>query len=429
MKKEKLTGNLMNFITNATCAFTSVSQMKEILIENNYQELLETEEWQLTSGNYFVTRNDASIIAFKLEESAKDSFSIVASHCDTPALLLKPKGENVKDNYLKYNIMPYGGLLNYGWLDHPLSLAGRVIIKKDNIFIRKIVDFKEPILVVPSVAIHQNDKANSNLDLNMQIDLQPILSLSEKTNTWDKILKKHLKLKANETLCDYDLFAYNPLMPQVIGNDQELLLSPRIDNITSVYASLESFIESKSKNIPVFCCFNNEEIGSLTKEGADSNFLLDILKRIAASKNFDITTTLAKSFIVSSDNTHAIHPNHPEYADATGALKLGEGFAIVRETTSTTESYFSSLLKSICEEKKIMYQDSTAKNDLAGGSTLSGLSLRHVSITSIDVGIPQLAMHSSVEVCSINDFYNLYLMMLTFYNSYIEIKKENTKII
>ena len=206
------------------------------------------------------------------------------------------------------------------------------------------------------------------------------------------------------------------------------MVSPRIDNLTSVYSNLYSFINSKSSNIKIFCSFNNEEIGSLTIEGADSNFLIDIIKRICAKLDIDIASSLANSFIISSDNTHAIHPNHDEYADDTGAVYLDSGVAIIKESESTTNSISSSIIKTICNKNKIKYQDSTAKNDITGGSTLSGISLRHVSVMSIDVGIPQLAMHSSVEVCSINDVYELYKMMKAFYETKIS-KKENEIII
>jgi len=415
---KKFNDNLIKFIKKSTCSFTCIKEIENILKNNGYKELFETDNWNLEGNKFYIVRNDASIVAFFIPKEVRESFSIITTHCDTPSLLLKPNGAYVKENYLKYNVMPYGGLLNYGWLDHPLSLAGRILIKEEDTLKTKIVDFKKPMLIVPSVAIHQNDKANINLDLNMQIDLQPIVALSKNKKTWDKII-------GNDKIVDYDLFAYNIEEPILIN---DIFVSPRIDNITSVYASLESFLNTKSDNIKIFCSFNNEEIGSLTTEGADSSFLIDILKRIASYLNLDIAKTLANSFIISSDNTHAIHPNHTEYADDTGVLYLGKGFAIIKEEASTTNALSSSIIKEICNKNKIKYQDSTAKNDIAGGSTLSGISLRHVSVLSIDVGIPELAMHSSVETCSIKDIYELYKMMCAFYKTKI-IKKDNTIII
>ena len=413
MKKKEL----LELLLNATCTFTCTSYIKNILLKENFEEVKETEIWHLKEGKYFVTRNDASLIAFNIPKKATH-FQIITTHNDTPSLLLKPKGENISENYLSVNVMPYGGLLNYGWLDHPLSIAGRIYIKKNNKIKKKIIDLKETLAVVPSVAIHLNDKANSNLDLNMQTDLQPILGISEKALDFEKFLNKKLNLSQDEKLIDYDLFLYNNEKPSFFGINDELLLSPRIDNITSVSASFYAFLNATSlEHINIFCTFNHEEIGSLTKEGAESDFLIDTLKRIGASLNMDIASSLAKSFIISSDNTHAVHPNHTEYKDKTGNVYLNKGFAIIKEVSSTTDASFSSLLKNLCEEKKISYQNATLKNDLTGGSTLSSLSLRQVSVNSIDVGIGELAMHSSLEVCSFKDYEALYNMMKCFYNT------------
>ena len=414
---KKFNENLNNFILNSTCCYTCIEEIKKELNNNGFKELKEEDNWNLKSNKYYVVRNDASIIAFEIPD-ASDAFSIVTTHSDTPSLQLKPSGEFTKEKYLKFNVMPYGGLLNYGWLDHALSLAGRVIVKKNGFLETKIIDFKKPLLIIPSVAIHQNDQANTNLDLNMQIDLEPILSIN----------KNSFKDLFEEEVVDYDLFAYNLDKPVNLGIDNELFVSPRIDNLTSVYSGLISFLNSKSKNIKVFCSFNNEEIGSLTVEGADSNFLLDTLKRIAGYCNIDIATSLSNSFIVSSDNTHAIHPNHNELSDDTGKLYMGRGFAIVKEPTSTTNAISSSIIKTICNKHRIKYQEATARNDLVGGSTLSGLSLRHVSVLSIDVGIAELAMHSSVEVCALKDIEYLYKMMKAFYEAKIIKDKNKIKI-
>ena len=420
MKRE----DLISFIEKSTCSFTCVKEIEKNFIKKGFVKLQEIDNWNLKGNKFYITRNDASIIAFEIPKDNNKSFSIITTHLDTPSLILKPNGAYVKNNYLKYNVMPYGGLLNYGWLDRPLSLSGRIITKSNNKLESQVIDLKKPLLIVPSVAIHQNDQANSNLDLNMQTDMQPIISLSNNTNTWNNILKKAI----NKEIIDYDLYAYNIEQPYFIGNNKELLISPRIDNITSVYSSLLAFLKSKSKSIKVFCSFNSEEIGSLTKEGADSSFLMDVLKKIASFYDMDILKSLSSSFIISSDNTHAYHPNHSEYSDDTSSPCLGKGFTIIKEINSTTNSISSSIIKTICKKNKIKYQDATTKNDIATGSTLSGLSLRHVSVLSIDVGIAELAMHSSYETCSYNDIVSLYKMMLAFYESNIIINNNNYEI-
>ena len=424
MQKKDFINNLLSFIPKASCAFTGIKEIETILKEQNFSLLTEQEKWENIPPTFYVKRNDSSIIAVKIPKEKSNAFHIITTHIDTPSLELKPNGVYLNQNYLGYNVMPYGGLLNYGWLDKNLSIAGRICLKKKNNWETRIVDAQKTVAVIPSVAIHQNDMANSKLDLNMQVDLQPIFALTNDEKTWDSLYKIFFNLKKEEELGDFELFLYDNSLPTLFGFQEELLISPRIDNLTSVYSGLTAFLNSKPKNIAVFVAFNSEEIGSLTKEGAESSFLLDTLKRIASFLNLDITSTLAQSFIISADNTHAIHPNHPEYADKTSIGKMGEGFAIIKEVTSVTDAIFSSLLKDICCQEKIKFQNVTAKNDLAGGSTLSGLSLRHVSVSSIDVGIVELAMHSSKEVCATKDIYALYQIMKSFYNHSFIIKKE-----
>ncbi len=421
MNKNKFNKNLMKFIRNSTCSFTCVEEIKKVLNENGYIELFESNIDDIKTNKFYITRNDASIIAVEIPNVKSDSFMIVTTHTDTPALLLKPNCAYTKENYLKINAMPYGGLLDFGWIDHPLSLSGRVITKEENILKSKIIDFKKSMLIIPSVAIHQKSDSNTKLKLDEQIDLQPIICLSNNINVFDKILENEI----NNKVIDYDLYAYNNQEPILIGKSKEILISPRIDNLTSVYSGLVSFIESKSTTIKIFCGFDNEEIGSLTEEGADSNFLLNILKKISAKLDFDLSSSLQKSFIINSDNTHAVHPNHSEYADESGKAYLNNGVAIVREAGTSTNSISSSIIKTICNKNKIKYQDSTARNDITGGSTLSGINLRHVSILSIDIGIPQLSMHSSIETCSINDVYELYKLMYHFYKTKIIKEKGN----
>lgn len=427
MQKEKYIKDLCEFLRKGSCTYTVTETIKKELLKKDYQELLEEENWHLTSGNYFVTRNDASIIAFTIGENYQNSFNIITTHSDTPSFQIKPLNEFYEDGYLKINVAPYGGLLNYGWLDRPLSIAGKIIMKEDNTFTSKIIDFQKPCLTIPSLAIHQNDEANSNLDLNAQTDLIPIISLKEEKDFLRNKISKTFKIP-KEKIMDYDLMLYNTEEPNMIEN--EFLLAPRIDNLTSTFAAWKSLEEMKnSKNINIFCSFNSEEIGSLTKEGADSNFLLDTLKKIAASLKIDISTTLYNSFIISSDNTHAVHPNHSEKSDRTNRAYLNKGIVISKEMVSTTDALSSSIIRNLCKEENIPYQYFTSRNDSSSGSTLAGISLRHVSTTSIDVGLAQLAMHSSLECIGIEDVYSLKKLFTKFYQTSFQKKEKSTKII
>lgn len=415
---------LFHFIEQATCCFTGVQEIRRQLLEEGFIELLENEEWALDKNKkYFVIRNDASIIAFTLGNMA--SFHITCTHVDTPGFMIKPKNEIYEKNYLKINVFPYGGLLNYAWLDEALSIAGRVIVKRENHFFKEIIDLKEPLLCIPSVAIHQNSQANQNLALNDQIDMIPILSLTNKKEVLKSMLSQFLKLKANEELFDYDLFLYATAKPEFLGLKKEMILSPRLDDLACVFPALKSFIDNKNKNNnTIFCAFNSEEIGSLTKEGADSSFLMDILKRISAFLEKDLSIMISNSTILSADNTHATHPNHPGNSDINNEALLNKGIVVSKDASSTTDSITSSLFKGICDRKNVPYQDFVTKNDMTSGSTLSGISLRHVSIDSIDIGLGQLAMHGAKEIIGKEDSYFLYLAFKSFYETQI-IKQQN----
>ena len=417
MNNDSYNNSLFKFIEHSTCSFTCVSEIKNILISNGYKELSEGDKWDIQVGKYFVIRNDSSIIAFNIGSNYRDCFNIICSHGDTPGFSLKPNSEIYEYDYLKLNVCAYGGILNYGWMDRPLGIAGRVIYKNGDKYKKKIINLAEPRCVIPSEAIHQNDKANSDLDLNSQIDMIPIISLCDNKDTINDILCNEID---DKDICDYDLFLYNMDKPMYIGVNNEMILSPRIDDLTCTYANLMGFIESSNdNNINVMCIFNSEEVGSLTMEGADSSFLMDILKRICASLDIDISTSLYNSYVVSADNSHAVHPNHPNKSDVSNMGYMNKGILISRESGTMTDGMSSSIFKEICKEANVNYQDYVSRNDMTCGGTLSGLCTRHVSTTSIDVGIPQLAMHSSNEVIGSSDTYDTYRVFKKFFDTTI----------
>ena len=415
------TKKLIDFLKIGSCSFTSIKKIKKILIENDYYELKEDEDWTLNKNKYFIIRNDASLIAFNINRKA-EKFKIIATHSDTPSFIIKPNAEYYENGYLKLNIAPYGGILNYGFMDRPLSIAGRVIIKKQNEYEKKIIDIKKAIAIIPSIAIHQNDSANSNLDLNTEIDLMPIISLN-KNKSLTKLLIKELHTK--NKIFEYDLFLYNNELPQIINN--EFITSPRIDNLSCTFAGLKAFLESHNSDINVYVAFNNEEIGSNTYEGADSNFLIDTLKKICHKLNLDITKIFYNSIIVSTDNTHAKHPNNDNLSDHTNTPPLNSGIMIMKETNSSTNCITSTIFKHICEKNHIKYSYYTSRNDYATGSTLSNISLKHLSINSIDIGLVMLAMHSSYETIAINDIYLLYKVLKKFYEINYNIYNDTIK--
>ncbi len=400
---------LIEFLKKGTCIFTCINEIKKILLNNNYIELKENEKWNLDNKKYFIIRNDASLIAFHLNKKA-DKFKIVCTHGDTPSFSIKPNPEYYENGYQKLNIAPYGGILNYGFMDRPMSIAGRIITQKENKYQSHIIDLKEPVAIIPSIAIHQNDTANSNLDLNTEVDLMPIISLNKK-NTIENLIKNYTNIK--DKLFEYDLFLYNKEEPVIINH--EFLASPRIDNLSCTYAGLEAFLKSQGQDIDILVVFNSEEIGSNTLEGADSNFLIDTLKKISANLNLDLPITLNNSIVISADNTHARHPNHDELSDHTNTPPLNSGIMIMKETNSSTNSISSTIMRHICESENIKHSYYTSRNDYATGSTLAGASLKHLSINSLDIGLAMLAMHSSFEVISLKDSYFLYQALKKFY--------------
>ncbi len=418
---KEFNNELLKLLKKCSCPFTCIKEIKEILKNNNYEELNELNSWNLSNNKYFVIRNDASLIAFNIPKNITNQFKIISTHSDTPAFTIKPNPDYYENGYLKLNIAPYGGILNYGFMDRPMSIAGRLILKDNNTLKKEIIDLKETVAVIPSIAIHQNDAANTNLDLNTDVDLMPIISLN-KNYSLNKLLQE--KLKLTKEIYDFDLFLYPNEEPQIINN--ELILAPRIDNITCTYAALKAFLNNINDSINILAIFNSEEIGSNTFEGADSNFLIDTLKKICKELKLDLGTTLANSLIISADNTHAKHPNHDELSDHTNTPTLNNGILITKEINGTTNSITSSIFKKVCEDNNIKYSYYTSRNDFTGGSTQAGVSLKHLSINSLDVALPMLAMHSSMELIGINDTYLLSEAMSKFYQ--IKYKLENNQI-
>lgn len=431
---ENINENLMSFIDETPNAYYCVDNLRKILIENNFSELYENEIWNdlKEDGKYFVVRNDSSLIAFKMSDKKENiSFNIVSAHTDSPSFSVKPNADMFDGNYMKLNVSGYGGMLNYSWLDRPLSLAGRVVTLKDGVYEKQLVNVNKDLLIIPSQAIHINRDANEKLSLNHQVDMLPVVSLSNDKKLED-IIRENLSKSGNDIgkICDYDLYLYNRDSAKYVGLNDELILAPRLDDLASVFPAFTSFIESDNTNsINVLCAFNNEEIGSLTVQGADSTFLIDTLTRIAEASNIDLLTALNNTFIVSADNAHAHHPNAQSKSDPTNKVLLNNGVVIKHHINYTTDAVTSSLFKGICEYAEVPYQDFLCRSDMRCGSTLGRISQRHVGVDSVDIGLPQLAMHSTNETIGSKDVFYMYRSLLEFYNSSIIKEKNKIKII
>ena len=427
---KNLENNMIDFINNTPNAYSCADNLRKLLIDKGFIELYENDDWHNLEKNnkYFVVRGDSALIAFELPNNKeKIGFNIVAAHSDSPSFHIKPNSDIFENNYLKLNTDSYGGIINYSWLDRPLSLAGRVIIYEDGIYKTQIINIDKDLMIIPSQAIHINRDVNSKNELNLQIDMLPIISLSNKKSLID-IIMDYLDAKGitYDNICDYDLYLYNRDKGKFVGLNDEFILSPRLDDLASLFPAFTSFIEAKNSDvINVLCAFDNEEIGSLTKSGADSDFLISTLKRIADELNFNLYVALKNSFIVSADNAHAIHPNAQSKSDPTNKVFLNKGIVIKHHINYTTDSISSSIFKGICENANVPYQDFASRSDLRSGSTLGKINQSHVGVDSVDIGIPQLAMHSANETIGTKDILYMYKALLEFYNTQI-VKEKNT---
>ena len=412
---------LEEFLYKSKTAFHACENAAEILKKNGFTELKETKSWNLKkNGKYFVTRNGSALIAFDI--GGENAFNIVASHGDSPCFKIKANPVMKSDNYEKLNVERYGGGIFYSWLDTPLTIAGRVIISRDNELIAKVFT-SDHTFVIPSVAIHFNRTVNDGLKLNPQTDMSPIADILTDEISGDGLKKELEKFAQGGKVVDYDLYVVSAEKPFYAGFENELLCSPRIDNLTSAISSVEAICEASPKEIAVCYIADNEEVGSGTKQGAGSKFLFDVLSRIAKSlqKEDSLDEMLANSFIVSDDNAHAVHPNHPEYSDPTNRVKLGSGIVIKHHANQnyTTDAFSSAIIKQIFDGAKVGYQDFYTRSDMPCGGTLGAISSAQVSIKSVDIGIPQLAMHSAVETMAASDYETAKKGLIAFYSAKI----------
>lgn len=423
---------LLAFINKCPSVFHAVEAIKNELEAEGFEELLESKKWNIKQGKkYYVTRNSSSIIAFKTGESLDNySFNIVASHCDSPTFKIK---ENYKiesgKKYIQLNTEKYGGMIYSSWFDRPLSVAGRVIVKDEDCYRTKLVNIDKDLVLIPNVAIHMNKEVNSTMKYNEQIDLMPLYgSLDNEKDNFMDIVSEYAG-ENKENIISADLFLYNRMEPCIWGSDGEFMSSPKLDNLQCAYSTLKGFLKgSNSNSINVYCCFDNEEVGSGTKQGAASTFLEDVLKRIndnLGKTNEDYLCALSSSFMVSADNAHAVHPNHPEISDPTNRVYMNEGIVIKHNANQkyTTDAVSSALFKGYCTKANIPYQNYTNRSDMPGGSTLGNIASSKVSINMVDIGLPQLSMHSSYETAGTKDTYYLIKTMEEFFNSHIEEKE------
>lgn len=418
---------MMRFIEQSPSCYHVICNIKKQLEENGYRELSETMVWELNpGGKYYVTRNGSSLLAFEIPEKEAQSFQIAAAHSDSPTFKLKENAELVTDgHYVELNVEKYGGMLYAPWFDRPLSIAGRAIVETDGVLHIRLVDFGRDMVLIPNLAIHMDKKLNEGYTYNAQKDLLPVFGEGADTGKLKAQLAELLRVQEQQILAT-DLYLYNRVKGTVWGAEEEFISSARLDDLQCAYACLQGFLQGKPKqSINVLCVFDNEEVGSCTKQGADSTLLRDILERIGDSlgrSRQQQKAMLAGSFMVSADNAHAVHPNHPDKADPTNRPYMNRGIVIKCNANQryTTDAVSAAVFRKLCERASVPVQSYCNRSDVPGGSTLGNLSNRHVSLDTVDIGLAQLAMHSPYETAGIRDTAYLIQAMREFYSTGIQ---------
>ncbi|AKN32808.1 aminopeptidase [Clostridium carboxidivorans P7] len=415
----KKSQELIDFIYESPTAFHVVHNLKKLLSNYGFIELKEEDSWNLKKGGkYFVQKNNSALTAFVVGkgELEKDGFKIIGAHTDSPGFKIKPNADiEVEGEYVKLNTEVYGGPIINTWLDRPLSLAGRVTIKSKNPFYpeERLLNIKKPILIIPNLAIHMNRNINSGIELNRQKDILPLLSMVnekfEKEKYLIRVISQELGVK-EEDILDFDLFLYDTEKGCVMGLNDEFISSARLDDLIMVHSGIKALVNTEvgdSTNIMV--CFDNEEVGSTTKQGADSPMLSIILERIALSllkSKEDYYRALAKSFIISCDLGHALHPNYAEKSDPANRPIINKG-PIIKSSASqsyTSDAVSSAVYKNICSKAEVPVQVFVNRSDEKGGSTIGPISSSHVNINSVDMGLAILSMHSVRELAGVKDY-------------------------
>lgn len=427
MNKRNLTEELLEFIEQSPSVYHVIENMKAELREAGYRELQETVPWSLESGGkYYVIRNGASLIAWAMpeREDFRDykGYHIAAAHSDSPSFLIKEHPEmGTEQAYIRLNTEKYGGMILSTWLDRPLSVAGRILVEQDGEWESRLVNVDRDLLVIPSLAIHMDRKLNQGYEYNAQRDMLPIYADQTGEGSFFELVAEAAGITEADRILSQELYLYVREFGRIIGHEGEWILSPRLDDLQCVYGLLQGMKQVCPENhINLLAVFHNEEVGSSTRQGADSTFLEDVLLWISEALGESpgsCRRKLAQSFLISADNAHALHPNHPEKADPTNRPVLNGGIVLKYHGGQkyTTDAVTGARIKLWCEEAGVPSQVYHNRSDIAGGSTLGNISSSHVSVPAADIGLAQLAMHSAVETAGSRDVHYLIEFIKHFY--------------
>lgn len=422
---------LFEYIAASPTPYHAVAHTASLLRESGYTELCEGEAWSLTPGcGYYVTRGGSSLISFRIPNNGADGFMISASHSDSPCFKIKDNALLDSGSYLRLSTEGYGGMICSTWLDRPLAVAGRVMVKTENGLEVKLVDTKKPCAIIPNVAIHMNRKVNDGVSYNNAVDMIPLYGLSGEDVDFSDMIASLAGVTKNDIIT-HDLMVYNP-EEGILWNS--FISAPRLDDLQCAFASLEAYTNAETgHSVPVYCLFDNEEVGSLTKQGADSTFLRDTLERVCVylGADHDMKRMCANSFLASCDNAHAVHPNHPELSDKNHIVNMNGGVVIKYNANQkyTSDAVSMGIFHLICEKAGAKCQTYANRADIPGGSTLGNISNAHVSLNSVDIGFAQLAMHSSFETAGCDDTHEMIRALTVFFGCSVKMKRDSEYVI
>ena len=419
---------LMDFIKAAPTAFHAVAEIRRMLEDAGFTRMNEGERWHIApGGKYFVTRNQSSVIAFRVPREGLSHFQIVASHSDSPCFKLKPVSGYEANGYAMLNVEKYGGMIMSTWFDRPLSVAGRVIVRTQDGYETRLVNIDRDLALIPNMPIHFNRDVNDGVKLNAQVDMLPVIG--EAGADIDALVAASAGCEAGD-IAGRDLFLINRDAPRVWGAKGEFIAAPRLDDLECAYASTRALLDAKaSRHIDVVAVFDNEEVGSGTKQGADSTFLADALRRIVVAlggAEQDAESAVARSFMLSADNAHAVHPNHPEKYDAQNRPALNGGVVVKFNANQkyTSDGVSQAVFEGICKRADVPTQTFANRSDVAGGSTLGNIANSHVSLNTVDIGLTELAMHSANETAGVRDLDYMIAAMRAFHEAEIDVRED-----
>lgn len=418
---DDISRDLIHFIAKSPSPFHAVRGIKAALLYAGFTEIREEDTWQIEKGGkYVVTRNGSALMAFTVPQEGAEAFHITASHCDSPTFKIKEDPEIADGPYVKLNVEGYGGMIMSTWLDRPLSVAGRLLVTENGHLAEKLVAIDGTMLVIPSVAIHMDRSVNQHKEWKVQKDMLPLYGMTSAKTPFMDVIAAAAKVKAEDILA-HDLTLYSRVPAAIWGEEREFISSPKLDDLQCAFACFRGFTQGqKEKYISVYALFDNEEVGSATSQGAGSTFLANTLERLARSLGYSYDETMAmiaRSFMISADNAHSVHPNHPEYADPVNRPVINGGIVIKYSAAQkyATNAFSAAYFKKLCKDHDIPTQTFTNHSDNPGGSTLGNISNTVIAMPTVDIGLPQLAMHSSYETAGVKDTAYLVDAVTKFY--------------